>query len=247
MERETEGQVALVTGSARGLGAAIARRLAADRFQLIINYTHSRQKAEALANELCAMGRKAIAVRGDVSRAEQVAGLFDAAEQAFGGVDVLVNNAGILQRATLQETSDELFDDHIAINLKGVFNGMREGARRVRAGGRIISMSSSLVGLYLPSYGAYAATKAGVEAMTQVLARELRGRSISVNAIAPGPTVTELLLDGTSEEALEGLIRQSPLERLGEPDDIAATVAFLAGPDGAWINGQVLRVNGGVI
>ncbi|MGQ3674761.1 SDR family oxidoreductase [Xanthobacter sp. TB0139] len=247
MERKMDAQVAIVTGGARGIGAAIARRLAADGFHLVINYVGSRQKAETLAAELGATGRKAMAVRGDVSRAEHVAGLFDAAEQAFGGVDVLVNNAGILQQAPLRDASDDMFDEHIATNLKGVFNGMREGARRVRAGGRIISMSSSLVGLYLPSYGVYAATKAGVEAMTQVLARELRGRSISVNAVAPGPTATELFLDGKPEEVVAGLARQSPLERLGEPEDIAAAVAFLAGPDGAWVNGQVLRVNGGVI
>jgi 3-oxoacyl-[acyl-carrier protein] reductase len=173
--------------------------------------------------------------------------MFDFAQASFGGVDVLVNNAGIMQLAPIAETSDELFDRTIAINLKGVFNGLREGARRLRNGGRIISFSSSVVGLYQPNYGAYAATKAGVEAMTHILSRELRRRNITVNAVAPGPTATALFLDGKPQEVIDHLAKAAPLERLGTPEDIANAVAFLAGPDGAWINGQVLRANGGII
>jgi 3-oxoacyl-[acyl-carrier protein] reductase len=160
---------------------------------------------------------------------------------------VLVNNAGIMQLSAIGETSDELFDRQIAINLKGVFNGMREAAKRLRNGGRIISFSSSVVGLYQPTYGVYAATKAGIEAMTHILSREVRGRNITVNAVAPGPTATTLFLDGKPQEVIDHLSKLAPLERLGRPEDIANAVAFLAGPDGAWINGQVLRANGGVI
>jgi 3-oxoacyl-[acyl-carrier protein] reductase len=160
---------------------------------------------------------------------------------------VLVNNAGIMQLARLADATDALFDRTIAINLKGVFNGMREAAKRMLSGGRIISFSSSVVGLYQPGYGIYAASKGGVESMTHVLANELRGRNITVNAIAPGPTATALFLDGKSPELVDRLSKLAPLERLGEPQDIAAAVAFLAGRDGAWINGQFLRANGGII
>ncbi len=160
---------------------------------------------------------------------------------------MLVNNAGIMTLATIAEAEDTAFDRQIAVNLKGSFNTMREAAARLRAGGRIINFSSSVVGLLQPTYGVYAATKAAVEAMTAVLAKELRGRSITVNAVAPGPTATDLFLKGKPPELVDRLAKMAPLERLGEPADIAAVVSFLAGPDGAWVNGQVLRANGGII
>ena len=162
-------------------------------------------------------------------------------------MDVLVNNAGIMTLATIAEADDAAFDRQIAVNLKGSFNTMREAAARLRAGGRIINFSSSVVGLLQPTYGVYAATKAAVEAMTAVLAKELRGRSITVNAVAPGPTATDLFLKGKPPELVDRLAKMAPLERLGEPADIAAVVSFLAGPDGAWVNGQVLRANGGIV
>ena len=180
-------------------------------------------------------------------RARWLTRMFNAAEAAFGGVDVLVNNGGIMKLSTIAEADDDSFDRQIAINLKGVFNGMREAARRLRSGGRIVSFSSSVVCLYQPTYGIYAATKAGVEAMTHILSKELHGRDITVNAVAPGPVATRLFLDGKPKEAVEGAAKASPLGRLGEPDDIARTVSFLVGPDGGWINGQVLRANGGII
>jgi 3-oxoacyl-[acyl-carrier protein] reductase len=173
--------------------------------------------------------------------------MFDAAEAAFGGVDVLVNNAGIMKLARIADSDDALFDQHIAINLKGSFNAMREASRRLRTGGRIINFSSSMVGLKLETYGVYAATKGAIEAMTGILAKEMRGRSITVNAVAPGPTATDLFLHGKSDELIDRMAKMNPLERLGTPKDIAAVVAFLAGPDGEWVNGQVLRANGGVI
>ena len=240
-------KVAIVTGASRGIGAAIARRLAADGFTVVINYAGGEAPAEALAREIEAAGARAITAQADVSDAAAVARMFDAAEAAFGGVDVVVNNAGIMQLAPLAESDDALFDRQVAINLKGTFNVLRQAARRLRDGGRIVNFSTSVVGLKLESYGVYAATKAAVETMTAILAKELRGRSISVNAVAPGPVATALFLDGKSPELIERMAKMNPLERLGTPEDIAASVAFLAGPDGGWINGQVLRANGGMI
>jgi 3-oxoacyl-[acyl-carrier protein] reductase len=243
----TQNKVAIVTGASRGIGAAIAQRLARDGFTVLINYAGGAAEAEALVAEIEKAGGRAITAQADVSDAGAVARMFDAAEAAFGGVDVLVNNAGIMKLATLAESDDALFDSQIAINLKGSFNTMREASRRLRDGGRIINLSSSVVGLYQPTYAVYAATKAGVEAMTHVLTKELRGRNITVNCIAPGPTATRLFLDGKPQEVIDRLAKLAPLERLGQPEDIAAAVAMLAGPDGAWINGQVLRANGGII
>ena len=238
---------AIVTGGSRGIGAAIARRLAADGFSVTVNFAGNAGEAEKVVEQIRTAGGKAVAIQGDVSKSDDMRRLFDETEAAFGGVDVLVNNAGIMQLAKFADTDDALFDRHVAVNLKGVFNGMREAAKRLRSGGRIISFSSSVVGLYQPSYGVYAATKAAVEAMTHVLANEMRGRNITVNAVAPGPTATDLFLTGKPQELVDRISKAAPLERLGQPDDIAAAVAFLAGPDGAWINGQVLRANGGVI
>jgi 3-oxoacyl-[acyl-carrier protein] reductase len=238
---------AIVTGASRGIGAAVAQRLAADGFAVIVNYAGKLEEAEAKVAEIRRSGGVARAVRADVSDSAAVRAMFDQAEADYGGVDVLVNNAGIMQLASIAEADDAFFDRHIAINLKGVFNGMREAARRLRSGGRIISFSSSVVGLYQPTYGVYAATKGGVEAMTHVLANEMRGRNITVNVVAPGPTGTDLFLNGKSPELIERLRKLAPLERLGQPSDIAGVVSFLAGPDGAWINGQVMRANGGII
>jgi 3-oxoacyl-[acyl-carrier protein] reductase len=240
-------KVAIVTGASRGIGAAVAERLARDGFTVVVNYAGSQAPAEALVRKIEAAGGRALAAQGDVANADAVKRMFDAAEAAFGGVDVLVNNAGIMALALLAQSDDALFDRHIAVNLKGSFNTMREAARRLRNGGRIINFSSSVVGLLQPTYGVYAATKAAIEAMTSVLAKEMRGRGITVNAIAPGPTATDLFLDGKSPELVERIAKATPLERLGKPEDIAAAVAFLAGPDGAWINGQTVRANGGII
>ncbi len=188
-----------------------------------------------------------MSARADVADPAAVARMFDAAEAAFGGVDVLVNTAGTMDLATIAESDDRLFDRTVATNLKGTFNALREAARRLRDGGRIVNFSSSVTALLQPTYGVYAATKAAVEAMTAVLAKELRGRGITVNAVAPGPTATRLFLDGKPQELVDRLAKAAPLERLGRPEDIAGAVAFLAGPDGGWVNGQTLRVNGGIV
>ncbi len=240
-------KVALVTGASGGIGAETARRLARDGFAVIVNYAGNAAPAEQVAREIEAAGGKAVVAQADVSDPAAVRRLFDSAETAFGGVDVVINNAGIMKLANIADTDDALFDQTIAVNLKGVFNVLREAARRLRDGGRIISLSSSVVGLLPTGYGVYAASKAAVETMSAILSKELRGRNITVNAIAPGPTATRLFLDGKPAEVIERLSKAAPLERLGQPDDIAGSIAFLAGPDGAWVNGQVLRVNGGII
>jgi 3-oxoacyl-[acyl-carrier protein] reductase len=242
----TTPQVALVTGASRGIGAAIARRLARDGFAVAINYASNTAEADALVAELTQAGTSAIAVKADVSSAEDVRSLFSTVEQQLGKIDVLVNNAGILKTAPLAQTSDELFAQNFAINTQGVFNTLREAATRLNDGGRIINLSSTTLALNLPGYAIYNGTKAAVEAFTRVFAKELRGRGITVNAVAPGPVATDLFLTGKTEEQIQTFTKMPPLERLGQPEDIAGVVAFLASSSGGWVNGQVLRANGGI-
>lgn len=239
-------QVAIVTGASRGIGASIAERLASDGFTVVINYSGSAAPAEELARKIEATGGKAITAQADVSDPVAVARMFESAETAFGRIDVLVNNAGILKTIALADTSDEEFDRHFAINTKGTFNTLREAAKRMQSGGRIINFSSTTLALNMPGYAVYNGTKAAVEAFTHVFAKELRGRNITVNAVAPGPIATDLFLNGKSDELIAQFSKMPPLERLGQPVDIASVVAFLAGPDAGWINGQIIRANGGV-
>ncbi|MEM9684799.1 MAG: SDR family oxidoreductase [Pseudomonadota bacterium] len=240
-------KTAIVTGASRGIGAAVAERLAGDGFNVIVNYSGRQQDADALVSKIEDAGGKAIAAHADVSDASAVRRIFDAAETAFGGIDVLVNNAGIMKLARIGESDDALFDTQVAVNLKGTFNTMREAANRLRDGGAIVNFSSSVIGLNLETYGVYAGIKAAIETMTAILAKELRGRSITANAVAPGPTATALFLDGKPQEVVDRMAKMPPLERLGTPNDIANVVAFLAGPDATWVNGQTLRANGGII
>ncbi|PDT75179.1 SDR family oxidoreductase [Bradyrhizobium sp. C9] len=240
-------KVALVTGASRGIGAAVAERLAKDGFTVVINYSGDARPAQAVADRIEAAGGRALTAKADVSDANAVRGLFDAAEAAFGGVDVLVNNAGIMKLGRIADSDDAVFDQQVAVNLKGSFNTMREAARRLRNGGRIVNFSTSVVGTRLETYGIYVATKAAIESLTAILSKELRGRGITVNAVAPGPTATDLFLNGKSDELIDRFARMVPLERLGTPEDIANAVSFLTGPDGSWINGQTLRANGGLV
>jgi 3-oxoacyl-[acyl-carrier protein] reductase len=240
-------KVAIITGASGGIGSAVTERLARDGFAVVINYSGNAAPAEALACKIEGKGGRALVAKADVSDPQAVRGMFDAAEAAFGGVDVLVNLAGIMVLSNIADTEDASFDRQVSINLKGTFNTLREASKRLRSGGRIVNMSSSQTAMKYPSYGVYAAVKAGVEVMTAVLAKELRGRNITVNAIAAGPTGTDLFFKGKSQELIERFAKLSPLERMGSPQDIADAIAFLAGPDGGWINGQVLHANGGVI
>ncbi len=244
---EKHNKVAIVTGASRGIGAAIAERLGKDGFTVIVNYAGSAAAAEEVVRKIEQAGGKAVAAQADVADADAVRRMFDSAETAFGGIDVLVNNAGIMVLSPLANADDVSFDRQISVNLKGTFNTLREAAKRLRNGGRVVNFSTTVVGLKLETYGVYAATKAAVETLTAIMAKEMRGRSITVNAVAPGPTGTDLFLNGKSVELVERMAKMNPLERLGTPADIAAVVAFLAGPDGGWVNGQTLRANGGVV
>ncbi|MFK0163374.1 SDR family oxidoreductase [Rhizobium sp. NPDC090279] len=241
----SEIRTAIVTGASKGIGAAIARQLAADGFQTVVNYVSSSAEAEDVVAGIEAAGGRALAVRADVAEASAVAALFDRAEAEFGRVDALVNNAGISKFSPMAEVTDEDFQQQIAVNLTGTFNGMREGAKRVRDGGRIINLSTSIIGHYSPGNSVYAATKAAVEAMTHTLAKELGPRGVTVNAVAPGPIATELLFKGRSEALIQRLINDIPLGRLGLPEEIAQIVSFLASAESGWINGQIIRANGG--
>lgn len=243
----TENRTAIVTGASRGIGAAIAERLSCDGFNVVVNYAGSENAAASVVDKIEAAGGNAIAAKADVSDADAVRRMFDAAETAFGGIDVLVNNAGIMKLAKIIDSDDKLFDAHVAVNLKGTFNTLREAAGRLQSGGAIVNVSTSVVGTKLETYGVYTATKAAVEALTAILSKELRGRNITVNAVAPGPTATDLFLDGKPPELIDRFAKMVPLERLGRPGDIANVVSFLVRQEGTWINGQTLRANGGLV
>ncbi|GAA0404764.1 SDR family oxidoreductase [Cocleimonas flava] len=246
MSKQAES-IAIVTGASRGIGAAIAKQLSQDGFAVIINYIGDREAADQVVFDIETSGGRAHAIKADVSNPTEVTKLFDKTINVVGIPNVLVNSAGIMMLAPLGDSDDELFDRTIAVNLKGTFNTMREASKRFENGGRIINLSTSVTSLNLPNYAIYAATKSAVETMTAILSKEMRGRSITVNAVAPGPTATDLFLNGKSDELIEQLSKMNPLERLATPNDIANTVSFLAGQKGAWINGQTIRANGGMI
>ncbi len=234
-----------VTGGSRGIGRAVAIRLARDGFAVAVNYAGNSSKANEVVAEIKAAGGQVIAVQGDVANAADVDRLFKEALDAFGGINVVVNCAGIMPLSSITGGDLEIFDKVIATNLRGSFVVLGLASRQVSPGGRIVAFSSSVIAKAFPTYGPYIASKAGVEGLVRVLANELRGRKFTVNAVAPGPVGTELFLTGKTEEQIEELRKLSPLERLGQPEDIANVVSFLAGPDGGWVNGQVLRANGG--
>ncbi|MFJ1607764.1 SDR family oxidoreductase [Streptomyces sp. NPDC088253] len=242
----TSRRVAVVTGGSRGIGRETAERLAADGYAVVVNYAGNEAEADKTVAAITEAGGEAIAVRADVADETEVAALFDATESAFGGVDVVVHAAGVMVLAPLVDLDLDALDRMHRTNVRGTFVVDQQAARRLRAGGALINFSSSVLALAIPGYSAYAATKGAVEAMTLIVARELRGRDVTVNAVAPGPTATALFLDGKDEETIARMAAQPPLERLGTPRDIADVVSFLAGPAGRWVNGQVLRANGGM-
>ena len=240
---------AIITGASRGIGRAAALRLALDGFAIVVNYAGNAAKAEEVVADINASaegsGAIAIAVQADVANEADVERLFNEAANTFGEINVVVNSAGIMPLSPIAKGDLEIFDKVINTNLRGTFIVLGKAAKKISSGGRIITFSSSVISMAFPNYGPYIASKAGVEGLVRVLANELRGRSVTVNAVAPGPVATELFLMGKEKEQLEHLRKLSPLERLGEPGDIANVVSFLAGPDGSWVNGQVLRANGG--
>jgi 3-oxoacyl-[acyl-carrier protein] reductase len=238
-------RVALVTGGSGGIGRAVVERLARDGLAVAVHYAGNKSRADEAVAAVTAAGGRAIAVGGDVADENAMSLAFDAVEEAFGGVDVVVNTAGIMLLAPVADFDLDDLDRMHRTNIRGTFVVAQQAARRLRRGGAIINFSTSVVRLSFPTYAAYVASKAAVEGMTPILARELRGRDITVNAVAPGPTATPLFLDGKDQQAIDSLAKAAPLERLGQPDDIAEVVSFLAGP-ARWVNGQVLYANGGL-
>jgi 3-oxoacyl-[acyl-carrier protein] reductase len=238
-------KTAIITGASRGIGRTIALRLVADGFGVVVNFAGNTAKAEEVVNEITSAGGRALAIQADVANPEDVKQLFEKTLKTFGQIDVVVNNAGIMPLSPIAKGDVEAFDKVIATNLRGTFLVLAQAAQHVAEGGRIIAFSSSVLAKSFPTYGPYIASKAGVEGLVHVLANELRGHKITVNAVAPGPVATELFLGDKTEEQIAQLSKLAPLERLGEPSDIASVVSFLAGPDGAWVNSQVLRANGG--
>jgi 3-oxoacyl-[acyl-carrier protein] reductase len=239
-------RVAIVTGGSGGIGGETAQRLARDGMAVVVAYAGRKAPAEDVVTAIVEAGGVATSFQGDVAEESDVAALFDAAELSYGGVDVVVNAAGIMLVSPLADLDLEVFDRMVRINLRGTFVIDREAARRVRPGGAIINFSSSVQKIARPNYTAYAATKGAIDAATLILAKELRGRDITVNSVAPGPTATPLFLEGKDQETIDRMSNEAPLQRLGTPADIAEVVAFLAGP-ARWVNGQIIYPNGGVV
>lgn len=240
-------KAALVTGASRGIGRAIALRLAADGYAVVINYAGNAASADAVVAQIQAAGGQAIAAQGDVADPADMQRVFELALQTYGRLDAVVNSAGVMPYVPIAGGDLGEFDRVIHTNLRGSFIVLGLAAQHLSDGGRIVAVSTSVIGKAFPNYGPYIASKAGVEGLVHVLANELRGRNITVNAVAPGPVGTELFLNGKTEEQIAHFASLAPLERLGQPEEIASAVAFLTGPDGSWVNSQVLRVNGGYV
>lgn len=242
---DLKDKVIIVTGSSKGIGATIAKTLASKGAALVINFSTSKSDADNVVFEIMNSGGKAVAIKADVSKTEDVKYLFDAAINHFGKVDILINNAGIAIYKLIQDTTDEDFDRIFSINVKGTFNTMREAAPRLEANGRIINFSSSVTRLMLPTYATYSATKAAVEQMTKVFAKEIGSRKITVNSVSPGPINTELFTQGKTDETIARLASMSAFNRIGETDDIANVITFLISDEAQWITAQNIGINGG--
>jgi 3-oxoacyl-[acyl-carrier protein] reductase len=250
MAATLEGKTAVVTGGSQGIGRQISLDFAKQGASVVVNYSSNKQKADEVVSQIESEHGKAIAVQGDVSSASAIKSLFDKAEETFGKVHIVVNCAGTLPHnyPTVATTSEEDWERVYAVNTKGTFLASKEAALRIPpgGGGRIVNISTTLVATLVPNYAAYASSKAAVETFTKILAKELRGTKITANCVAPGPVATDLFFRGKTEALIETLSKKAPLERLGEPEDIAAVVSFIVSPQGEWINGQVIRVNGGL-
>jgi 3-oxoacyl-[acyl-carrier protein] reductase len=246
-EAEGSPRAALVTGGTGGMGRVIAAKLAADGFDVAVAYTGSVDLADAAVKEIAEQGRRGAAFAADIADEEAVSALFDAVEDRFGHLDVVVHTAGINRPATVADLDLAEFDEIHRVNVRGTFVVNQQAARRVRAGGAIVNVSSSMVRVAPPELSVYAASKAAVDVVTRTLAKEMRGRDVTVNAVAPGPTATAAFLHSTSAEEQEQLAAAPPLGRLGKPGDIAGVVSFLVGPTGRWVNGQVVYANGGLV
>ena len=242
---DLKDKIIIVTGSSKGIGATIAKTLASKGASLVINYASATADAENVVAEITNNGGKAIAVKADVSKPDEVKHLFDATINHFGKIDILINNAGIAIYKFIKDTTDEDFDRIFSINVKGTFNTMREASTRLADGGRIINFSSSVTRLMLPAYATYSATKAAVEQMTRVFAKEMGSRKITVNSVSPGPINTELFTQGKTEETIARLASMSAFNRIGETDDIAKVISFLVSDEAQWITAQNIGVNGG--
>jgi len=238
-------RVALVTGGTGGIGRAIVKKFADNGFTVAVHYSSNKLRADTIVNEIVKQGGKAISIGGDVADEKEMQEAFDIVEERFGGIDVVVNTAGIMLLSPITELNIADLDKMYHTNIRGTFVISKLAARRVRKGGAIIHFSTTVTRTQLPTYGAYVASKAAVESMTLVLARELRGKDITVNAVAPGPTATPLFLNGKDEKTIDNISKGTPLERLAIPEDIADTVSYLA-TSGRWINGQVIFTNGGL-
>lgn len=245
MTSSTRTRAALVTGGSGAIGRVVAERLAKDGFAVAVHYAGNKGAADEVVEAITAAGGTAIAVTGDIADEHEMSAAFDAVESAFGGIDVVVNTAGIMLLAPIATLDLDDLDRMHRTNIRGTFVVAQQAARRVRAGGAIINVSTSVTRTQLPTYAGYAASKAAVEGMTMILARELRGKDITVNTVAPGPIATPFFLDGKDEETIAHFAAAAPMERLGRPEDVAETVSFLAGP-ARWVNGQVIFTNGGL-
>ncbi|PWJ60269.1 3-oxoacyl-[acyl-carrier protein] reductase [Dyadobacter jejuensis] len=239
-------KVVLITGASRGIGAEVAQEMAAHGAKVIVNFANDQAAADRVVQQIIAQGGEALAVQTDVSDAAAVKRLFDRAIAQYGKIDVLVNNAGILINKLVKDTTDEDFSRQMDVNVKGVFNTLREAATRLADNGSVINFSTTVIRLMLPTYGTYVATKAAVEQLTRVFAKEIGSRGINVNSVAPGPTHTELFTDGKSQQQIDRLASMSAFSRIGTPTDIAKVVVFLASDEAKWISAQNIGLNGGV-
>jgi 3-oxoacyl-[acyl-carrier protein] reductase len=247
MGNKLSGKVALVTGASRGIGREIAEVLARNGAKVVVNYTSSPDKAEEVVSGIKNEGGEALAVQADISRVAEVEMLFKKTLEAFGQVDILVNNAGIMITKPISNVTEEDFDRQFAINVKGTYFAIQQAAIHMSPNGRVINISTSVIGAMFPNYSVYAATKGAVEQITRQLAKELGPKGITINAIAPGPVNTELFKVGKTEEQIKGFVSMNSMGRLGEPEDISSVILFMAGEESRWMTGQTVRVNGGYV